>query len=155
MATPQAITLIHALKNIRTINSKLAATDGAMTVSVCSHADSIIIIQSRSSLTLQLFSSPSIQDTNLDNTRAAIGFEFQSFVQNIRSVKTTDSIAKAYPGMHYNMKYHIARRNWLAHEYETTSPLKWAEIAKSIYNDLPTNESAIIDALKALGVPQQ
>ena len=50
---------------------------------------------------------------NLDNTgtRAAVGIEFQSFIQNIRSVRATDSIAKAYPGVDYNLKDHIARRN--------------------------------------------
>jgi hypothetical protein len=35
---------------------------------------------------------------------------------------------------------------------ETSAPVKWAEIAKSIYNDVPKIESSIIAALKAEGV---
>lgn len=75
---------------------------------------------------------------NLDNTRAAIGLEFQSFVQNICGVKTTDLIAQNHPDIHYNLKNLISRRNWLAHEYGTTAPVKWSDIADSVYNGLPS-----------------
>jgi hypothetical protein len=44
MATPQAIALFNALKNIRAINSKLAATDGALTSTVCLAYDELVLI---------------------------------------------------------------------------------------------------------------
>jgi hypothetical protein len=44
MATPQAIALFNALKNIRAINSKLAATDGALTSTVCLAYDEPVLI---------------------------------------------------------------------------------------------------------------
>ncbi|KAF8166035.1 hypothetical protein B0H34DRAFT_260598 [Crassisporium funariophilum] len=105
MATAQAIALFNALKNIRVIKSKLAATGGALTSTVFS-------------------TSGALPDMNLDNARAAIGLEFESLVQNIRAVKPNDPIATAYPDIHYNLAAQIARRNGLAHEYGTTAPIK-------------------------------
>lgn len=72
-------------------------------------------------------------------------------MQNVRAVKPTDPIATAYPDIHYNLKAQIARRNWLAHEYGTTAPIKWSEVADSIYNDIPKIESGLVAALKAQG----
>ncbi|KAF8173103.1 hypothetical protein BJ912DRAFT_859617 [Pholiota molesta] len=132
MATPQAIALFNALKNIRAINSKLAATDGALTSTVFS-------------------TSGALSDMNLDNARAAIGLEFQSLVQNIRAVKPTDPIAAAYPDIHYDLKAQIARHNWLAREYGNTAPIKWSDVADSVYDGIPKIESGLVAALKAQG----
>ncbi|KZT06074.1 uncharacterized protein LAESUDRAFT_726281 [Laetiporus sulphureus 93-53] len=35
------------------------------------------------------------------------------------------------------LKEGVSRRNWLAHEYVTAAPIKWGEVAKSVYEDLP------------------
>ncbi|KIL63727.1 hypothetical protein M378DRAFT_656364 [Amanita muscaria Koide BX008] len=99
------IPLFNALQNIRAIMAKLAATDGALTITLFSTSGAIL-------------------DRNLDNTRGAIGLEFASLVHNLTTIKTSDPIAKAYPDIHYNLKNHIARRNWLIREYETTAPIK-------------------------------
>ncbi|KAM6499664.1 hypothetical protein JOM56_005172, partial [Amanita muscaria] len=94
-----------------------------------------------------------IPDMNLDNTRDAIGLQFSSLVHNLTTIKTTDTIAKAYPDVHYHLKDLISRRNWLIREYETTAPTKWSEIADSVYNDIPTIKNGIIAALEAQGYP--
>ncbi|KAF8148303.1 hypothetical protein B0H34DRAFT_812076 [Crassisporium funariophilum] len=132
MATAQAIALFNALKNIRVIKSKLAATGGALTSTVFS-------------------TSGALPDMNLDNARAAIGLEFESLVQNIRAVKPNDPIATAYPDIHYNLAAQIARRNWPAHEYGTTPPIKWNEVSDSIYNGIPKIESGRLAALREQG----
>lgn len=90
---------------------------------------------------------------NLENARGSIGLEFQSLVQNLRSIKKTDPLIRAHPDIHYNLDELISRRNWLAHEYGTTAPVKWSEIADSVFNDVPRIGKAVVVALRAQGVP--
>lgn len=79
--------------------------------------------------------------------------ELQSLVQNIRALKPNEPILVAYPDIHYQLADQISRRNWLAHEYGTIAPVKWGEVADSVFNDVPVIESAILAALKANGMP--
>lgn len=84
--------------------------------------------------------------------RSAIGFKLQTLVQSICSIKTTDPIIQAYPGIHHNRANMIACRDWLINEYGTPAPSKWDKVADAVFYDLPIIEAALIDALKANGL---
>jgi hypothetical protein len=92
-----------------------------------------------------------LTDEALDNARTSIGLEFQALIQNVRAVKPTHLIVAAFPDIHYHINNGIARRNWLVHDYETTAPIKWDDIAESIFEDIPIMEIAIEAALNADG----
>ncbi|EIM87722.1 uncharacterized protein STEHIDRAFT_155100 [Stereum hirsutum FP-91666 SS1] len=132
-AANEIAALRNALRNCRWMREQLANVGGT--------------------LDHKLFStSGEIPDATIEGVRAGIGFQLQSLVQNIRAVKEQHPIAQAHPNIHYKLKDQISRRNWLAHEYGTTFPVRWQDVADSIFNDVPVIESAIIAALKANGV---
>ncbi|THH13082.1 hypothetical protein EW146_g7110 [Bondarzewia mesenterica] len=134
MATPQLVALINALKNVRVIKLKIEATDGGLTKAVFS-------------------TDGPISDVGLDNARGAVALEFQSLVQNVRAVKTTDPIVRAHPDVHCNLRRQVARRSWLMGEYGATARIEWGEIAEGVCDDVPRIESGIVEALEANGVP--
>jgi hypothetical protein len=68
---------------------------------------------------------------------------------SVPSNRLTPIIVAAFPDIHYNIKNGIARWNWLMHEYR--APVKWDDVAESIFEDIPFMEIAIEAALKAGG----
>ncbi|KAF7783409.1 hypothetical protein Agabi119p4_1433 [Agaricus bisporus var. burnettii] len=112
------------------------------------------IDRTEGALTKTVFSTPgTISDDTIDIARASVAFEFLDFVNNIRSIKSHDPILNLHPNIHYNFRNIVGRRNWLIHEYNTMLPLKWEEIADSVFHDVPIIEKEIIRALNANGVP--
>jgi len=96
----------------------------------------------------QIFSTDGrLSDQSLDNARGAVAFEFQSLIQNIRSVKGHDALVKANPDIHYNLTDLVTRRNWLAGDYGTSASVRWEEVATSIYHDIPRIKQAIINVI--------
>jgi hypothetical protein len=131
MAT-STTSLQFALQCIRLIETRIASTNGQ--------------------LTKHVFSQSQIGSATLETTRESIGLNFQSVIQNVRALKRNDPILQQYPNIQWNIQNSVSRRNWLAHEYGTTAPIKWNEVADSVYDDLPVMKSSIIAALQANGI---
>jgi hypothetical protein len=112
----------------------------------------VILINHFALICFQVFSQSQIGSATLETTRESIGLNFQSVIQNVRALKRNDPILQQYPNIQWNIQNSVSRRNWLAHEYGTTAPIKWNEVADSVYDDLPVMKSSIIAALQANGI---
>ncbi|KIM78343.1 hypothetical protein PILCRDRAFT_595944 [Piloderma croceum F 1598] len=93
-----------------------------------------------------------IGDATLDTIRDSVGLNFQSMVQNVRTLKQNDPILQQYPDIHRNWKVSISYRDSLTHESFTLAPIQWDHVADSVYDDLPVMKSSIIVALRGNGI---
>src|SRR6202050_1987329 len=155
MAT-STTSLQFALQCIRLIETRIASTNGQLTKHVGIHYSGFNyrrhIDQSFRFYLLRGVLSKSDWSATLETTRESIGLNFQSVIQNVRALKRNDPILQQYPNIQWNIQNSVSRRNWLAHEYGTTAPIKWNEVADSVYDDLPVMKSSIIAALQANGI---
>ena len=91
-------------------------------------------------------------NASLDTIRDSVGLDFQSVVQNVRTLKQNEPILQQYPDIRRNWEASISYRDSLTHESFTSVPIQWDHVADSVYDDLPVMKSRIIVALRASGI---
>ncbi|KAG6848507.1 hypothetical protein H0H87_003765, partial [Tephrocybe sp. NHM501043] len=87
-----------------------------------------------------------LPDLDQDRTRKAAVFEFMSLLQNLHNLGGHPTLLDKFPNIHYNMDDFIKNPNSLVH---TINPVEWQKVAKGIYHDIDTVESALGGALTA------